>query len=104
MSTEQLKDYFVLEGIKLLRGDGRLGINPQTSGLNGAFRKKFDSDPVEWTNGMADRGLIAVIPFKSFKKSAKGFGGVIIYTAADAETLNKKAPDTIIRKLMAGLE
>jgi hypothetical protein len=99
MTVEELKDYFVLRGIRLLRGEGRLGINPQTSGLNGAFKKQFGEDPVNWTNGMADRGLIVVQPFRS----KKGFGGVILYTREDAEAANKKNPDTIIKKLMEGV-
>lgn len=99
MSVEELKDYFVLRGIKLLRGEGRLGINPQTSGLNGAFKKQFGEDPVAWTNGMAGRGLIVVQPFRG----KTGFGGVILYTREDAEAANKKNPDLIIQKLMGDL-
>lgn len=45
------------------------------SGFNTAFKKYFDEDdPIEYTNGLAEKGKIVVIPFKggTYGNSVKG--------------------------------
>ena len=63
---------FVTEGIRRLRKDPYRGINSVFSGLNEAFRKHFNRDPIEFTNKLASEGKVEVIPMRGGK-------GVMIY-------------------------
>jgi hypothetical protein len=63
---------FVTEGIKKLRKDPYRGINSVFSGLNEAFRKHFNQDPIEFTNKLVSEGKVEVIPMRGGK-------GVMIY-------------------------
>ena len=66
------EEEFIIEGIKKLRREPYKGINSVFSGLNEAFRKHFQKDPIELTKKMASEGKIEIIPFKSGK-------GVMLY-------------------------
>jgi len=66
------EEEFVTEGIKKLRRDPYKGINSIFSGLNEAFRKHFNKDPVEFTSKMASGGKVEIIPLKGGK-------GVMLY-------------------------
>ncbi len=66
------EEEFLIEGIKKLRKEPYRGIHSVFSGLNDAFRKHFNKDPVEFTVKMASAGKIEIIPIKSGK-------GVMLY-------------------------
>ena len=67
-----LEEAFVIEGIKKLRKDPYRGINSVFSGLNEAFRRHYNRDPIEFTNKLASEGKVEVIPMRGGK-------GVMIY-------------------------
>jgi hypothetical protein len=66
------EEEFVLEGIRKLRKDPYRGINSVFSGLNEAFRKRFNRDPIEFTNKLSSEGKVEVVPMRGGK-------GVMIY-------------------------
>ena len=66
------EEEFVIEGIRKLRKDPYRGINSVFSGLNEAFRKRFNRDPIEFTNKLASEGKVEVVPMRGGK-------GVMIY-------------------------
>lgn len=66
------EEEFVIEGIKKLRKEPYKGINSIFSGLNDAFRRHFNKDPIEFTNKMTSSGKIEIIPLKGGK-------GVMLY-------------------------
>ena len=66
------EEEFMVEGIKKLRKDPYRGINSVFSGLNEAFRKRFNRDPIEFTNKLAQQGKVEVVPMKGGK-------GVMLY-------------------------
>jgi hypothetical protein len=70
------EEEFVIEGIKRLRKEPYKGINSVFSGLNEAFRKHFNRDPIELTTKMASEGKIEILPLKGGK-------GVMIYLPGD---------------------
>jgi len=70
------EEEFIIEGIKKLRKEPYKGINSVFSGLNEAFRKHFNRDPIELTTKMASEGKIEILPFKGGK-------GVMIYLPGD---------------------
>ncbi|OGP65155.1 MAG: hypothetical protein A2169_09120 [Deltaproteobacteria bacterium RBG_13_47_9] len=63
---------FLIEGVKRLRKEPYKGINSVFSGLNEAFRKHFNKDPIEFTGKLASEGKIEIVPFKGKK-------GVMLY-------------------------
>jgi hypothetical protein len=66
------EEEFLTEGIKKLRKEPYKGIHSVFSGLNDAFRKHFNRDPIEFTGKMVSAGKIEIIPIKSGK-------GVMLY-------------------------
>jgi hypothetical protein len=70
------EEEFIIEGIKKLRKEPYKGINSVFSGLNEAFRKHFNREPIELTTKMASEGKIEILPLKGGK-------GVMIYLPGD---------------------
>jgi hypothetical protein len=83
---------FVTEGIKRLRKDPYRGINSVFSGLNEAFRKHFNRDPVEFTNRLANEGKVEVVPMRGGK-------GVMIYLPGEGPRGRKT--DEALKKILA---
>jgi hypothetical protein len=69
------KEEFVLQAIKKLRKEPYRGIHSVYSGFNEAFRKYFNTNPVEATNRLANEGKIETRPFK---------GGVMLFLPGEA--------------------
>jgi hypothetical protein len=82
---------FIIEGIKKLRKDPYKGIHSVFSGLNEAFRKHFNRDPVEFTGKMALAGKVEIIPIKSGK-------GVMLYLPGEGPRGRKT--DEALRKIL----
>jgi hypothetical protein len=83
------EEEFVIEAIKKLRREPYKGISSVFSGLNEAFRKHFNKNPIEFTSKMASEGKIEVLPMR-------GGGGVMLYLPGEGprgqkteETLKK---------------
>jgi hypothetical protein len=85
------EEEFVLEGIRRLRKDPYRGINSVFSGLNEAFRKQFNRDPVEFTNKLASEGKVEVVPMKGGK-------GVMIYLPGEGPRGRKT--DEALKKIL----
>ena len=78
MSESQAKlteEEFVLQAIRKLRKDPFRGIHTVYSGFNEAFRKYFESDPVEATSRLAAQGKIESRPIK---------GGAMLFLPGEA--------------------
>jgi hypothetical protein len=73
---------FVLQGIRRLKKEPYKGINSVFSGLNEAFRRHFNKDPIEFTTKMASEGKIDVLPMKGGK-------GVMLYLPGDSPGARK---------------
>ena len=89
MGDEEKKlteEEFVLKSIKKHRGNYK-AIHSVYSGFNQAFRKYFETDPIETTQRLAKEGKIFVRPVK---------GGVLIYLPEDVPN----NPDEFIRKTL----
>jgi hypothetical protein len=69
------EEAFVLQAIKKLRKESFRGIHSVYSGFNEAFRKYFNTNPVEATSRLAAEGKIETRPFK---------GGVMIFLPGEA--------------------
>ena len=82
---------FVVEGIKKLRKDPYKGIHSVFSGLNDAFRKQFNKDPVEFTGKLASAGKIEIIPIRSGK-------GVMLYLPGEGPRGRKT--DEALKKIL----
>jgi len=82
---------FVVEGIKKLRREPYKGIHSVFSGLNEAFRKHFNRDPVEFTGKLASAGKIEIIPIKSGK-------GVMLYLPGEGP--RGKKTDEALKKIL----
>jgi len=85
------EEEFVIEGIKKLRKEPYRGIHSVFSGLNDAFRKHFNKDPIELTSKMASEGKIEVIPLRSGK-------GVMLYLPGDGPRGRKT--DEALKKIL----
>jgi hypothetical protein len=85
------EETFVIEGIKRLRKDPYRGINSVFSGLNEAFRKHFNRDPIEFTNRLASEGKVEVIPMRGGK-------GVMIYLPGEGPKGRKT--DETLKKIL----
>ena len=70
------EEEFIIEGIEKLRKEPYKGINSVFSGLNEAFRKHFNREPIELTTKMASEGKIEILPLRGGK-------GVMIYLPGD---------------------
>jgi len=81
------EEEFIIEGIKKLRKEPYKGINSVFSGLNEAFRKHFNRDPIELTTKMASEGKIEILPLKGGK-------GVMIYLPGDGPR-GRKTEETL---------
>lgn len=90
-NPSMVAEEFVLEGIRRLRKDPYRGINSVFSGLNEAFRKQFNRDPVEFTNKLASEGKVEVVPMK------KGTG-VMIYLPGEGPRGRKT--DEALKKIL----
>jgi hypothetical protein len=82
---------FVIQSIKKLRKDPYRGINSVFSGLNDAFRRQFNKDPVEFTSKMAQEGRVEIIPMKGGK-------GVMLYLPGEGP--RGKKTDEALRKIL----
>lgn len=71
---------FVCHAIKTLRTGSYKGIHSVYSGFNGAFRKYFDSNPVDAVNSLEQAGKIVT----QFAR-----GGVMIYLPGEAPERSK---------------
>jgi hypothetical protein len=69
------EEAFVIQAIKKLRKEPFRGIHSVYSGFNEAFRKYFDTNPVEATSRLAAEGKIEIRPFK---------GGAMIFLQGEA--------------------
>jgi hypothetical protein len=69
------EEAFVIQAIKKLRKEPFRGIHSVYSGFNEAFRKYFDTNPVEATSRLAAEGKIEIRPFK---------GGAMIFLPGEA--------------------
>ncbi len=85
------EEEFVIEGIKKLRREPYKGINSVFSGLNEAFRKHFNEDPIELTTKMASQGKIEILPLRSGK-------GVMIYLPGEGPRGRKT--EEALRKIL----
>jgi hypothetical protein len=85
------EEEFVAEGIKKLRKDPYRGINSVFSGLNEAFRKHFNKDPIEFTSKMASDGKVEIIPLKGGK-------GVMLYLPGEGPRGRKT--DEALKKIL----
>ena len=85
------EEAFVIEGIKKLRKDPYRGINSVFSGLNEAFRKHFNQDPIELTNKLASEGKVEVVPMRGGK-------GVMIYLPGEGPRGRKT--DEALKKIL----
>lgn len=81
------EEEFIIEGIKKLRKEPYKGISSVFSGLNEAFRKHFNRDPIELTTKMASEGKIEILPLKGGK-------GVMIYLPGDGPR-GRKTEETL---------
>ena len=90
-NPSMVAEEFVLEGIRRLRKDPYRGINSVFSGLNEAFRKQFNRDPVEFTNKLASEGKVEVVPMKGGK-------GVMIYLPGEGPRGRKT--DEALKKIL----
>src|SRR4030043_1237796 len=67
MTEEEKKlteEEFIVQAIRRLRKDPFRGIHSVYSGFNEAFRKYFNTNPIEATNRLAAEGKIGIRPFK----------------------------------------
>jgi len=85
------EEEFVTEGIKKLRKEPYKGIHSVFSGLNEAFRKHFNKDPIEFTGKMASVGKIEIIPIRSGK-------GVMLYLPGEGP--RGKKTDEALKKIL----
>jgi hypothetical protein len=85
------EEEFVIEAIKKLRKDPYRGINSVFSGLNDAFRKYFNKDPIEFTSRMASEGKVEVLPMKGGK-------GVMLYLPGEGPRGRKT--DEALKKIL----
>jgi len=69
------EEAFVVQAIKKLRKEPFRGIHSVYSGFNEAFRKYFNTNPVEATSRLAAEGKIETRPFK---------GGAMIFLPGEA--------------------
>ncbi len=85
------EETFVIEGIKRLRKDPYRGINSVFSGLNEAFRKHYNRDPIEFTNRLASDAKVEVVPMRGGK-------GVMIYLPGEGPKGRKT--DEALKKIL----
>jgi len=85
------EEEFILEGIRKLRKEPYRGINSVFSGLNEAFRKYFNRDPIEFTNKLSSEGKVEVVPMRGGK-------GVMIYLPGDGPRGRKT--DEALKKIL----
>ncbi len=85
------EEEFIIEGIKRLRREPYKGVHSVFSGLNDAFRKHFNKDPVELTTKMASEGKVEIIPIKSGK-------GVMLYLPGEGPRGRKT--EEALRKIL----
>jgi hypothetical protein len=90
-SSSLSEEEFVIEGIKTLRKEPYRGIHSVFSGLNDAFRKHFNKDPVEFTSKMVSAGKLEIIPLKSGK-------GVMLYLPGEGP--RGKKTDEALKKIL----
>jgi len=85
------EEAFVIGGIKKLRKEPYRGINSVFSGLNEAFRRYFNRDPIEFTNKLASEAKIEVVPMRGGK-------GVMIYLPGEGPRGRKT--DEALKKIL----
>ncbi len=90
-SPSMSEEEFIVEAIKRLRKDPYRGINTVFSGLNEAFRKRFNRDPIEFTNKLAGEGKVEVVPMRGGK-------GVMLYLPGDGPKGRKT--DEALKKIL----
>jgi hypothetical protein len=80
------EEEFITQAIRRLRKDPFRGIHSVYSGFNEAFRKYFNTNPVEATNRLAAEGKIEIRPFK---------GGAMLFLPGEAP--KRPSTDEIIQ-------
>lgn len=85
------EEEFLVEGIKKLRKEPYKGINSVFSGLNEAFRRHFNKNPIEFTSKMASDGKIEIIPLRGGK-------GVMLYLPGEGPRGRKT--DEALKKIL----
>jgi hypothetical protein len=85
------EEEFLVEGIKKLRKEPYKGINSVFSGLNEAFRRHFNRNPIEFTSKMASDGKIEIIPLRGGK-------GVMLYLPGEGPRGRKT--DEALKKIL----
>src|SRR3990172_435272 len=80
------EEEFVIQAIRRLRKDPYRGIHSVYSGFNEAFRKYFNTNPIEATNRLASEGKIEIRPFK---------GGAMLFLPGEAP--KRPSTDEIIQ-------
>ncbi|HUL23168.1 MAG TPA: hypothetical protein VLZ10_17070 [Thermodesulfobacteriota bacterium] len=83
------EEEFVVQAIKKLRKEPYRGIHSVFSGFNEAFRKYFQTNPVEATSKLAAEGRIETRPFK---------GGVMLFLSGEAP--KRPSAEEIIQLIM----
>jgi len=83
------EEEFVVQAIKKLRKEPYRGIHSVFSGFNEAFRKYFQTNPVEATSKLAAEGRIETRPFK---------GGVMLFLPGEAP--KRPSAEEIIQLIM----
>lgn len=83
------EEEFVIQAIKRLRKEPFRGIHSVYSGFNEAFRRYFNTNPVEATNRLAVEGKIETRPFK---------GGVMLFLPGEAP--KRPSSDEVIQLIM----
>jgi len=92
MTEEEKKlteEEFIGQAIRKLRKDPFPGIHTVYSGFNEAFRKYFNTNPVEATNKLAAEGKIEVRPIK---------GGAMLFLPGEAP--KRPSTDETIRSIL----
>ncbi len=83
------EEEFVIQAIKKLRKDPYRGIHSVFSGFNEAFRKYFQTNPVEATSKLAAEGKIETRPFK---------GGAMLFLPGEAP--KRPSAEEVIQLIM----
>ncbi len=83
------EEEFVIQAIKKLRKEPFRGIHSVYSGFNEAFRRYFNTNPVEATRRLATEGKIETRPFK---------GGVMLFLPGEAP--QRPSVEEVIRTIV----
>src|SRR4030066_1359009 len=85
------EEEFVVQAIRKLRKDPFRGIHSVYSGFNEAFRKYFETNPIEATSRLIAEGKIETRPFK---------GGMMLFLPGEAP--KRPSTEEIIQIVVGG--